>query len=181
MQALARCTSLDDVPNVIAKVECRSELKRDMVALMSFFSEGDINKRKLSSWAFRQKVTATSINGQKVFWDFPLSGFNVSSYALTFQVICHWMADFRSWCASYRVWKKSSMWKLSLLVRLSFLNVPECIFYIFVILSRLIAVAMASFRRVNGIFDSKQFQSAAEIVHLQDGNGAVSLTGTTFF
>ena len=42
---------------------------------------------------------------------------------------------------------------------------------IFVILSRLTAVAMASFRRVNGIFDSKQFQSAAEIVHLQDGNG----------
>ena len=128
MQALVRCTSLEDVPNAIAKVECKSELKRDMVALMSFFSKGDINKRKLSSWAFRQKVTATSINGQKVFWDFPLSGFNVSSYALTFQVICHWMADSRSWCASYRVWKKSSMWKLSLLVRLSFLKLPEWYF-----------------------------------------------------
>ena len=66
MQALIRCTSLDDVPNAIEKVECNRALKRDMVALMSFFSEGDINKRKLSSWAVRQKVTATTINGPRV-------------------------------------------------------------------------------------------------------------------
>ena len=70
------------------------------------------------------------------------------------------------------------MWKLSLLVRLSFRKLPE---HCHRDMIRPTAVAMASFRRVNDIFDAKQFQSAAEIVHLQNGNGSVSLTRTRIF